>query len=83
MPKKLTESPQLRTLFALADRWGEPDPTKLAAMPANILTYWEAYFALLKEEGKPPLAAPQSSAAPSAVARDDDFENCLRVLGNG
>ena len=33
-------------IFQLADRWGESDPRKIAALPAQILNYWRAYFKL-------------------------------------
>ena len=33
-------------VFQLADRWGESDPRKIAAMPAHILNHWRAYFKL-------------------------------------
>ncbi|KKY66061.1 hypothetical protein OA40_11355 [Morganella morganii] len=36
-------------LFQLADRWGEPDPRKLADMPADLLNHWRAFF-MLEEE---------------------------------
>ena len=36
-------------MFQLADRWGEADPRKIAALPADILTYWQAFFSLQSE----------------------------------
>ncbi len=33
-------------VFQLADRWGESDPRKIAALPAHILNHWRAYFKL-------------------------------------
>ncbi|EAW0685129.1 hypothetical protein ZM01_003882 [Salmonella enterica subsp. enterica serovar Oranienburg] len=31
-------------IFWLADRWGEPDPSKIAALPADTLFHWRAFF---------------------------------------
>ncbi|EDL2754547.1 hypothetical protein CQO11_21505 [Salmonella enterica subsp. enterica serovar Typhimurium] len=31
-------------IFWLSDRWGEPDPSKIAALPADILFHWRAFF---------------------------------------
>ncbi|WP_272517541.1 MULTISPECIES: hypothetical protein [unclassified Providencia] len=28
----------------MADRWGEPDPRKIAQLPADIITHWQAFF---------------------------------------
>lgn len=69
-------------LFTLADRWGEPDPRKLADLPANIITYWEAYFGLLEEAAAEPVAAPppEKTAIP---ADSQQFADCMRILGNG
>lgn len=68
-------------LFTLADRWGEADPRKLGDLPANIITYWEAYFGLLSEAAEVP-PKPQPQAAPEP-AQDQGFADCLRILGNG
>ncbi|HCC10155.1 MAG TPA: hypothetical protein DEQ39_04700 [Atlantibacter hermannii] len=66
----------------MADRWGEPDPRKLGDLPANILTHWEAYFDLLSEAASEP-PKPQTPAAPEPVQGDQEFADCLRILGNG
>lgn len=51
--KKLTDSSHLRFIFQLADRWGEPDPRKIAALPAEIITYWQAFFVwIIKKQKK-------------------------------
>jgi len=66
----------------LADRWGEPDPRKIGDLPANILTHWEAYFNLLKADaGTPPSPQPPPAVEPSEG--DQQFADCLRILGNG
>ena len=66
----------------LADRWGEKDPRKIAALPANILTYWQAYFDQLRTDGEsPPADKPTPAAAPNEG--DQQFADCLRILGNG
>lgn len=69
-------------MFTLADRWGEPDPRKLAALPANILTYWQAYFDLLQEKGGSPPAETTTPAA-ALTEGDQQFADCLRILGHG
>ncbi|ERT11405.1 hypothetical protein [Photorhabdus temperata] len=40
----------MRLIFELADRWGEPDPRKIAALPANVLRHWQAFFMLNAQE---------------------------------
>ena len=69
-------------LFTLADRWGEPDPRKLADLPANIITYWEAYFGLLEEAVASPAEAPPPEK-PAIAADSQQFADCMRILGNG
>ncbi|MCZ1250567.1 hypothetical protein CKY06_01520 [Photorhabdus sp. S15-56] len=49
----------MRLIFALADRWGEPDPRKIAALPADVFQYWQAFFALNANEAE---SAPKSEA---------------------
>jgi len=72
----------LKFIFTLADRWGEPDPRKIADLPANIITYWEAYFDLMSKHGEtPPDPVPQAESPPSP--EDEDFAACFRILGNG
>ncbi|HBZ1335650.1 TPA: hypothetical protein MJE38_25120 [Klebsiella pneumoniae] len=75
-------------IFWLADRWGEPDPSKIAALPANTLYHWRAYF--LKQgtfrrkqgtfrrpgdENAPPT---ETTPAPSRV--DDECAAVMRAL---
>ncbi|MCR3916633.1 hypothetical protein, partial [Klebsiella variicola] len=79
--KKLSDSPWLELIFWLADRWGEPDPSKIAALPANTLYHWRAYF--LKQgtfrrpgdENAPPT---ETTPAPSRV--DDECAAVMRAL---
>ncbi|WP_119711445.1 hypothetical protein [Arsenophonus endosymbiont of Aleurodicus floccissimus] len=47
--KKLIDSARLGFLFQLADRWGEPDPRKIAALPNEILTHLQVFFLLERE----------------------------------
>lgn len=67
----------------LADRWGEKDPRKIAELPANILTHWQAYFGLLKTEAETP--APVNSPPGTAAQSESDqqFADCFRILGHG
>ena len=67
----------------LADRWDEPDPRKIAELPANILTHWQAYFDLLRTEAETsaPVHSPPVTAAQSES--DQQFADCFRILGNG
>lgn len=79
--EKLSDSPWLELIFWLADRWGEPDPSKIAALPANTLYHWRAYF--LKQgtfrrpgdENTPPT---ETTPAPSRV--DDECAAVMRAL---
>ncbi|WP_071532774.1 hypothetical protein [Enterobacter oligotrophicus] len=66
----------------LADRWGEPDPRKLAALPASILTAWEAYFSLLERKRENPEQLTQPGREP-VQQYDADFADCERLLGHG
>lgn len=70
-------------LFTLADRWGEPDPRKLADLPANIITHWEAYFGLLEEAAASSAEAPPPPKTAPANDASQQFADCLRILGNG
>ena len=70
-------------IFMLSDRWGEPDPRKIAELPAYILTHWEAYFSLLEKEAG--INTPPKDPAPTlqAAMPDNGFADCFRILGNG
>lgn len=70
-------------LFTLADRWGEPDPRKLADLPANIITHWEAFFGLLEDAAASPAAETSPPNTALAVDSNQQFADCLRILGNG
>ncbi|OWF79257.1 hypothetical protein B4907_16820 [Yersinia kristensenii] len=72
-------------MFQLADRFGEIDPRKVSALPADILIHWQAYLKLLNtpppdSQAHIPTNAPKSAAA---NAPESDFDACLRVIGNG
>ncbi|HAV1611701.1 TPA: hypothetical protein JG869_003356 [Enterobacter hormaechei subsp. steigerwaltii] len=67
----------------LADRWGEKDPRKIAALPANILTYWQAYFDLLKTEAETPEPVNSLPVTAAQSESEQQFADCFRILGNG
>ncbi|AVV37835.1 hypothetical protein C9381_11800 [Pantoea vagans] len=45
----------------LADRWGEPDPSVIAALPCDTLNHWRAYFL---QQGILTRSEPQSAQSP-------------------
>lgn len=71
-------------IFQLADRWGESDPRKIAALPAQILNYWRAYFKL---QGITADAAEDAfvrqPVQPAQSMIDAQCADVMRVLGNG
>ncbi|HBO25049.1 MAG TPA: hypothetical protein DD649_19505 [Providencia sp.] len=69
-------SPYLKLIFQLADRWGEPDPRKIAQLPAEIITHWQAFFMPEHEEVS---NIPQitSSVSPDVEAQCNDV---MRIL---
>lgn len=69
-------------LFTLADRWGEPDPRKIADLPANILTYWQAYLDLLEQRNEG-ITAEKTTSAAAHHHGEQQYADCLRILGNG
>jgi hypothetical protein len=66
-------------IFAMADHFGEPDPRKIAELPAEILTYWQGYLDI-KNNRSSPVAAPQP---PSEKTDDELFAKHKRILGHG
>ncbi|PNK88850.1 hypothetical protein CEQ31_003620 [Serratia odorifera] len=71
-------------VFQLADRWGESDPRKIAALPAQILNHWRAYFKLqgITADAVEDAAIPQPDQ-PSQKSIDAQCADVMRVLGNG
>jgi len=68
----------------LADRWGEPDPRKIADLPADILLHWQAFLnmknpatGITEQEILPP------TGTASKTTEDQLFLDNLRILGNG
>lgn len=55
------DSPLLMLVFALADRWGEPDPRKLLSLPQPVLTTWQAFFNIQNRQGGPHSPPPDFS----------------------
>ncbi|AIM22834.1 hypothetical protein FUU19_19485 [Serratia sp. Lou2A] len=71
-------------VFQLADRWGESDPRKIAAMPAHILNHWRAYFKLQGMTADAAESAPvHQSGQPAQSSIDMQCADVMRVLGNG
>ncbi|NYA15762.1 hypothetical protein [Serratia fonticola] len=66
-------------IFSMADHFGEPDPRKIAALPADILTHWQAYLDL--KNSRPSPAAAQKT--PREKTDDELFADHLRILGHG
>jgi hypothetical protein len=67
-------------VFWLADRWGEPDPSKIAALPANTLYHWRAYFIKQGIFTRPGQEAQPEQATPPAVVNRDVDEQCQAVM---
>lgn len=63
----------------LADRWGEPDPAKIAALPADTLYHWRAYFLKQGIFSRPGEAAPPQPPAPRSSV-DDECAAVMRAL---
>ncbi|EKT55513.1 hypothetical protein [Providencia sneebia] len=63
-------------MFQLADRWGEPDPRKIAQLPANILTYWQAFFISGNEE-EPEFQSTTTQMQPDIEAQCNDV---MRII---
>jgi len=71
-------------IFQLADRWGESDPRKIAALPAQVLNHWRAYFKLQGITADPAEDAPvPQPAQPVQSTFDAQCADVMRVLGNG
>ncbi|CAK8741344.1 hypothetical protein SODG_004757 [Sodalis praecaptivus] len=64
--KKLTDSPWLYFLFQLAERLGEADIRKLAALPAPQLLHWQAYLLM---QAAPPDPLNVNRTSPGAACR--------------
>ncbi len=71
-------------IFQLADRWGESDPRKIAALPAQVLNHWRAYFKLQGITADTAEDAPvHQPAQPVQSTLDAQCADVMRVLGNG
>lgn len=73
------DSPWLKLIFSLADRFGESDPRKIASLPAEILRYWEAWIFLTNNEVEMTSGAPPAPAPRAAV--DQQCADVMRILG--
>ncbi|MEX9688391.1 MULTISPECIES: hypothetical protein [unclassified Providencia] len=60
----------------MADRWGEPDPRKIAQLPANIITHWQAFFMPEQEN----TTENQQTTASIASVRTDIESQCHDVM---
>lgn len=66
-------------IFAMADHFGEPDPRKIADLPADIVTHWQAYLDLKNNRASPVIA----QQTPREKTDDELFAEHLRILGHG
>ncbi|EAQ3390564.1 hypothetical protein BCV78_23880 [Salmonella enterica] len=70
-------------IFWLADRWGEPDPAKIAALPADTLFHWRAFFLkqgiFQRPEAEDISAAPFVEPSPATVNQSID-DQCAAVM---
>ncbi|PIJ58725.1 hypothetical protein BOM23_08230 [Erwinia sp. OLMDLW33] len=74
-------------IFWLADRWGEPDPAKIAALPVDTLNHWKAFFirqgVLARAETQPEDTSHKAKPSPSEPTRTADRsvnEQCNAVM---
>ncbi|KAA0264887.1 hypothetical protein ERL64_03370 [Hafnia alvei] len=67
-------------IFWLADRWGEPDPSKIAALPVDTLYHWFAYFMRIGAIKRPDeeVMDPPEPPPPDAVSNVND--PCAAVM---
>ncbi|WP_065390083.1 hypothetical protein [Photorhabdus namnaonensis] len=64
----------------MADHHGETDPRKIAALPADILLHWQAFYKLRnKHDDDKPVNTPPSYS--NASLQDDSIEEqCVAVI---
>ncbi|MEZ7798540.1 hypothetical protein ABUS55_18480 [Citrobacter pasteurii] len=75
------DSPWLMVIFSLADRLGEPDPRKIASLPAEILLHWQAWLSLT---GNAVVNTPAQTPAVTIPPVSDMAGQCadvMRILG--
>lgn len=75
------DSPWLMAMYTLADRLGEPDPRKIASLPADILLHWQAWLTLTGQvvEDTPP--EQPAVAVPPATDQARQCADVMRILG--
>lgn len=80
----MSDSPSLELIFWLADRWGEPDPSKIAALPADTLFHWRAFFLKQGIFKKPcreePDSNPPPDKSPTAAVNPSLDAQCAAVM---
>jgi len=64
----------------LADRWGEPDPSKIAALPADTLFHWRAFFLKQGIFQKPGEEATDNLPPKPAQNFDDQCAAVMRAI---
>jgi len=63
----------------LADRFGEPDVRKIAALPASLIRHWEAFYSLVdKASSESDASSPDDPL--SAPASSDVDAQCAAVM---
>ncbi|ROU13816.1 hypothetical protein EB837_12210 [Kluyvera ascorbata] len=68
-------------MYNLADRLGEPDPRKIASLPADILLHWQAWLSLtMPDTGCHPPAPPELSRPPQ-TEQSQQCADVMRILG--
>ncbi|MDO4689505.1 MAG: hypothetical protein Q4A94_11300 [Plesiomonas sp.] len=58
------------TLYALADRFSQPDIRRIAQLPPAILTHWLAYLRISSAD---PVADAELPSIPTSTMPDDTF----------
>lgn len=62
--------------FSLADRWGEPDPRKILALPAPFLMMWQAFITMLNDRE----TASDGTSSEDRAPIDDECAAFMRVM---
>lgn len=75
------DSPWLMAMFTLADRLGEPDPRKIASLPADILLHWQAWLSLTGQVVENPPAESPVTSVPPATDQARQCADVMRILG--
>lgn len=75
------DSPWLMAVYSLADRLGEPDPRKIASLPAEILLHWQAWLSLTGNTVENTPAPTPVNPLPPVNDTAGQCADVMRILG--